>query len=234
MANVNFADIWWGVRAELPGVPVPLLYAHFSESVREFLAKSLAWQYNCPNLLNLGASTAWPTLVAPTDIPTGSYVVQPVKLKWADGTDIPFVTRDQLDKMDGDWEAATGGEVEYWTITGPSTWRVYPLLTSAVTSKLRLRVALATTAAGGVVPEELANEHRATWEKGALARLLRIPGKDWTNPRASQMYQFEYEKEIAMAKSRAAADYGRPQRVVEYGGLSIGGSGRRINTDYGK
>lgn len=234
MANVNFSDIYWPVRAELPGVPLPLLYNHYAEAVREFIAKSHAWQYSCPNALDLAASTAWPTLVAGTDIPTNTYVVEPVNLKWSDGTDIPFRTRDQLDEIDPDWEQETATKPDYWTITAPGAWRVYPLLSASVTDELYLRVALAPTVAGGVVPEELANEFRETWEKGALARLLKIPGKDWTNPVAAQVYKQSYDEEIAMAKSRAAADYGRPHRFVRYGGLAIGTGRGRVRDDYGR
>jgi hypothetical protein len=235
MANVNFSDIYWGVRAQLPGVPLPLLHNHFGEAVREFIAKSHAWQHNCPVALDLAADTAWFTLVMPTDIPTGTYVVEPVNLKRSDGTNIAFQTRDQLDEIDPDWEQAEAGQVDFWTITGPSAWRVYPLLTDALTDEFYLRVSLAPTVASGAVPEELANEFRSTWDKGALARLLAIPGKDWTNPVAAQVYQSQYEEEIAMAKSRAAADYGRPHRFVRYGGLAIGGAGTgRIKDDYGR
>lgn len=234
MANVNFVDIYWSVRALLPGVPQPLLYNHFGEAVREFIAKSHAWQYNCPNALDLGADTAWFTLVAATDIPANTYVVEPVNLKRSDGQDIAFRTRDQLDDIDPDWEQEVGGNVDYWTITGPGTWRVYPLLEDALTDEFYLRVALAPTVSGGVVPEELANEFKSTWDKGALARLLAIPGKDWTDLASAKIYKAEYDDEIAMAKSRAAADYGRPHRIVRYGGLAIGSGMIRSRDDYGR
>lgn len=231
----NYADLYWQVRSEVPGVPTPILYNHFAEAVREFFVRSLAWQHNCPNALNLAASTAFPTLITGTDIPTASQVVQPTRIKWSDGTFIPFKTRDQMDEIDAKWEQTTGSTSSYWTITGPGSFRLYPLLTALATARIYLRVALAPTVAGGAVPDALVYEFQDAWTHGALARLLRIPGKDWTNPNLAATYMQMYDADIKLAKSRAAADFGRPHRTVEYGGLAIGGSGRQFNDgDYGR
>lgn len=239
MADIAFEDLFWQVRSELPGVPFPLIFLNYASAVREHLSRALAWQYNVPGLLDLAASTAFPTIVVGTDIPTGTYIVQPVRIKWLDGTDICFKTRDQLDDIDATWESRTGSSPSYWTITSPGTWALVPMLTDPTTDSLRVRVALAPlvtgsgTAATGV-PEFLANEYQAAWANGALARLFKIPGKDWSNSALGSKYGADFENDIAKAKSRAAADYGRPHRTVQYGGLSIGGSGRRNTDDYGK
>lgn len=238
MANVNYQDLFWQVRTELPGVPVPVLFFNYAEAVRTHLARSLAWQHNCPSLLDLNAATAFPTLVAPTDIPTNTYVVEPVKIKWLDGTTLPFMTRDQLDETDSNWEATTASTADNWTITGPGAFRIYPLLSESVTDAIRLRVALApivgVALSATAIPEELAREFSAAWSRGALSRLMKIPGKDWTDVKLAGSYDALFEEDIKAAKSRAAADYGRPRRTVQYGGLSIGGSGRRNTDDFGQ
>lgn len=234
MANVDYKDLWWQVRAELPGVPTPLLYGHYAEAVRTFFLKSLAWQHSCPNPVDLAADTAWPTLVLPTDIPDDTYVVQPVLVKWDDGTVITFKTRDQLDELDSTWEQSTGSIPKHWTITSPMAWRLYPLLSASTTGQLYLRVALAPTAGAAAIPEELAAEWQDVWAHGALSRLMRIPGKDWTNKGLANDYLSMYESAVADAKSRAAADYGRPHRFVRYGGLNIGGNPSGTRDDYGR
>jgi hypothetical protein len=234
MADVSYEELFWQVRAELPGVPLPLLLLNYAESVREFTARSLAWQYNVDSLLDLAADTAWPTVTPGTHIPTDTYTVQPVKVKWSDGSVIPFRTRDQLDEINSTWEADTSAEPDYWTITSPGVFRVVPLLLATQTAVIRLRLAIAPIAGAVAIPEELVNEFQGAWKNGTLARLLKIPGKDWTNLQLAASYKMLFDTDITEAKSRAAADYGRPHRTVVYGGLSIGGSGRRNDDDYGR
>ena len=95
---------------------------------------------------------------------------------------------------------------------------------------------LPTTAADGRlgVPEELALEFSEDWAHGALAKLLKIPGKDWTNLPLAVAYSDIFEQDIMKAKSRAGADFGRPRRRVRYGGLGLGKAARRVSDDYGK
>lgn len=238
MADIDYRDLFWQVRTELPGVPEPLMFFNYAEAVREFCKRSLAWQYSLASPLDLADDTAWPTVTAGTHIPTGTYVVQPLRLKWDDGTIITFRTRDQLDCEDGDWEQLTGSRPKNWTITEPGQYRVYPLLSTATTAQLYMRVALAPTvsvaAARTSMPEEIVNEWSTVWAHGALSKLMKIPGKDWTNVRLAAAYGDQFDEEIKDAKSRAAADYGRPYRQVTYGGLSMGGSGGQNSGDYSR
>jgi len=238
MVDQSFRDMAWLVRPHVAGCPDAEIYYHFAEAVREHLARSKAWQFQPTAAFDLADDTAFPTITAGTHIPTDTYVVEPVLLKWDDGCEIPFVTRDQLDKIDSDWEQATGTKPKYWTSLAPGDWRVYPLLTAATTAQLYMRLAISiqlhtnVTAAG--VEENLAYRFRSAWARGALAKLMAIPGKDWTNINLASNYGTLFEEDIAKAKSLAAADYGRPKRSVQYGGLGMGGSERRVTDDYGR
>lgn len=239
MADIEYRDIMWQVRAELPGVPMPLMLYHYAETVRDFCTRSKCWNFNIASPLDLGASTDFPTITQAVEIPANTYIVEPTRLKWDDGTFIEFRTRDQLDQIDADWEQATGTKPRYWTVTGPKAWRIYPLLSAATTAQLYMRVALAPSRTEAAMrtgmPEELAYEFQDTWGLGAMGRLMKIPGKDWSNPNQAAAYLSMYEDGLKMGKSRAAADFGRPDRFVEYGGLGIGGtSGRRMPDDYGR
>jgi hypothetical protein len=84
------------------------------------------------------------------------------------------------------------------------------------------------------IPSYLANEYQGAWANGALARLLKIPGKDWTNIALAGEYFQLFEDDIRMAKSRAAAEYGRPNRTTVYGGISIGRAKKSTAGDYGQ
>jgi hypothetical protein len=239
MAEIDYRNLLWQVRTELPGVPQPLALYHYSETVRDFCTRTKAWNYSIEAGLDLAADTAWPTITAGTHIPASTYIVEPTRVKWSDGCEVTFKTRDQLDRIDGDWEQAEGSTPRFWTVTGPKAWRVYPLLAADTTGQLYIRAALAPTFGAGIddsrqsMPEELANEFQDIWSYGTMARLMKIPGKDWSNPKHAEAYFQQYELGIKTAKSRAAADFGRPHRTVQYGGYSIGGSGHRVS-DYGR
>jgi hypothetical protein len=240
VADVEFRDILWQVQAELPGVPMPQLFYNYFEVVRDFCTRTKCWNYNSDAELSLAASTAWPTITAGTHIPANTYVVEPTSVKWDTGRIITFRTRDQLDKQDGDWELATAAIPNHWTVTGPKQWRIYPLLSDSVTTKLVMRFAIApirTKATGRTgMPEELVYEFQDLWGMGTMARLMKQPGNDWSNPRQAAAYSQQYELGVRTAKSRAAADYGRPDRTVVYAGLPIGGGhpGTRNSDDYGQ
>lgn len=237
MADIDYRDLWWDVRSELPGVPQQLLFFHYAEAVREFFRRSQAWQYSIALPLDVAAATAWPTITAGTHIPAGTYVVEPLRLKWLDGSRLTFATRVQLDGIDSTWEQRSAAKPSYWTILSPGSWRLYPLLTDAVDDALYMRVALAPSVnlatATTSIPEELVAEHRAAWARGAKSSLMAMPGKDWTSLSLAKAHGDAFEADVAAAKSRAQADYGKPRRSVVYGGLSIGGSGAPSTNDYG-
>jgi hypothetical protein len=241
MADQDFRDLAWMVRTHIPGIPDVMMTYHYVEAVRKHLKESFAWQHTVPNPVDLDAATAWPTLVEGTDYPTGTYIVQPVLLKWNDGQILKFKTRDQLDKfINAKWEQDTSGsKPRYWTALAAGNWAVTPQLAEDSVGKLYMRLAVAPKIyAGdvtGAIDEFIAYEYRDHWMHGALASLYAIPGKDWSDVRLAADYMALFESDIKSAKSRAAADYGRPERSVRYGGLDIvGTSGLRNANDYGR
>jgi hypothetical protein len=241
MAEISYRDLFWQVRTELPGVPEPTLFMFYAAAVREHLRRSLAWQYNA-GLTQWTLTDNFPD--ASAALPTLTAIVQPVQVKWSNGVIIPFKTRAELDEIDGDWEQSTtaGLEPDFWTITSPGNFALIPDSSTTVVAAVELRLAivplLPTSAADNRVgvPEELALEFSEDWAHGALAKMMRIPGKDWTNFESASSYAAIFENDIKVAKARAGADFGRPRRRVRYGGLGIGGAqGRLPNSkdDYG-
>ena len=243
MAEISYRDLFWQVRSELPGVPEPTLFMFYAAAVREHLRLSHGWQVNLSGLVTWTFTDPFPDATAL--IPTNTVIVQPVQVKWNNGALLGFKTRQELDELDGDWEQkeTAGLQPDYWTVSAPGEFLMYPTTTTTVVDAVELRLAvvptLPTTAADGRtgVPEELALEYSEHWAHGALAKILRIPGKDWTNFESASSYAQIFEQDIMVAKSRAGADFGRPRRKVRYGGLGIGGSAqrrtRRVNDDYG-
>lgn len=238
MADITFRDMFWQVRPDAPGVPEPLLFMHYARAVQEHLIFTKAWNYNSDALHDWGDGVDFITVTAGVHIPAETRIIQPTALKWeADGNLIPFRTRDWLDNSDSDWESTTAAKPRFWTITAPGVHVLYPGNTAAGTGVIRGRFAvsnlLPTSLVTGRVgmPEEIAVEFQDHWANGTLARLLAVPGKDWTNPQLAREYANKFHMQKMEAKARAAADFGRPDRQTSYGGIEL--SNVRRGTDFG-
>lgn len=224
MAEVNFRDNLWMIRDHVPGVPEPMLYRMYAQTVKDFLRRAEAWRYTSPNLLDWASTDAFPDLTVAGALPTvvagDVEVIIPDMVKWSDGLEIPFKTREQLDEIDPDWEALTGVKGMYWTITAPGTFYIYPQASSNLTGVIRLRTILTINIASRVsLPEEIMLEHENAFKIGTLSALYAIPGKDWSNIQLALAWGDQFETLIRNARSKADADYGKPERKMAYGGI---------------
>jgi hypothetical protein len=216
------ADMYPFIRAELPGIPEPLLVAATADTVDDFLSKSEIWKYTSPILLDWTTALVFPALAVGTDIPTGTRVVRIDTVKFAnDGTSfrsLAFKTRQQLDSIYSDWEVKTASTPDYWTYDGPDTPRIVPAAVADVTGSLQVRSIIASQGLA-TLPEFIMHEYEDDIRMGTLARLMKIPGKDWTNFALASSYASLFRAGHMNAKSRAQADFGQPCRETTYGGL---------------
>ena len=216
-------DMYPFLRAELPGIPEPLLVAAVAKTVSDFLSKSEVWKYTSPVLLDWTTALVFPAIVTGTDIPTFTRVVRTDNVKYANDSlslrTIPFKTRQQLDNIYSDWEVKTGNTPLYWTNDGPDTPRIIPIATANVADSIQVRSILSSATTLTTLPDFIMHEYEEDLRNGALARLMRIPGKDWTNLTAASAYASLYKAAWIGAKSRAEAETGQPARETSYGGI---------------
>ena len=66
------------------------------------------------------------------------------------------------------------------------------------------------------VPDALGDKWFDIIRRGALARLLSMPEKIWTDGRAAAAYEMHFREGIAMAKREARDDRSRPKRTVKF------------------
>lgn len=235
MAHV-IQDLYPLIRLEAPGLPEPVLQQEVQDAIDNFLSESEAWKYSIPGLLDWTTAADFPTISAGTEIPTATRVVRYDLVKFAsDGSNlkiVPFKTRQQLDKEYPDWEVRTGNTPLAWTMNGVFEPRIIPTASANVLGSLSVRVILGTDRAVGTIPEFILHEFGDFIQYGVLAKVLALPGKDWTNEAAAMKYMAMYNEGVKKAKSRAQADYGQPDRTMSYGG--IGGSTYTGYDDYGQ
>lgn len=211
------------IRVELPGIPEPILVEGVRKAVQEFFKQSEAWRYTVPGLLDWTTAAVFPALAAGTEIPVGTRVMRVDEVKYAsDGValqPIVFKTRQQLDSELSNWEVLTGSGPLRWTNDNDYAPRIVPIATANVTGSLKVRVILAPINTLVSLPDFLYYEFEDDFKNGALARLMKIPGKDWTNFTAAAAYASLFRAGYIKAKSRANAEFGQPCRETSYGGL---------------
>jgi len=215
------------LRVELPGIPVPILNAAIYRVIRQFFWESEVWKYTYDNGLDWTLNQlAIESPVAGTDIPAKCTVKRVDTVMYdADGTDwddeIPFMTRDELDRANSDWYTETGSSPRAWSHGNDGAAIIIPQATATVTTALLIRAVIAPvfTAISDTLPDFLYYEFEETIKAGVLAQLMKQPDKDWSDPGMAQFYGQAHTAGMLKAKSRAQADFGQPKDTMAYGGI---------------
>lgn len=225
------------LRVELPGIPEPVLADGVRKSIQQFFKESESWRHTVPSLLDWTTALPFPALDAGTEIPTDTRVLRVDRVKYAsDGKSlrpIMFRTRQQLDTDYRDWEVKTGNTPLVWTNdSGGDQPRIIPIANDDKLGSIKARVMIVPVDALIDLPDFFFYEFEDAFKNGTLARLMKIPGKDWTNFSAAAAYLAMFKGDIKTAKSRANAEYGQPDHEMSYGG--IGGQIHSRANDYGQ
>ena len=225
------------LRIELPGVPEPVLADGVRKAIQEFFKDSESWRHTVGSpLLDWTEALVFPALVEATELPADTRLLRVDAVKYAsDGVSlqpIPFMTRQQLDTDFPDWEVKVGSSPQRWTNDAFGDQpRIVPIASADVLTSLQVRVIVAPLDALTELPDFLYYEYEDAFKNGTLARLMKIPGKDWTNFAGASAYASSFAGDKKEAKSRANAEYGQPFREMSYGGIG-NIQIRRVN-DYG-
>lgn len=211
-------------RIELPGIPEPLLNDAVRKTLQEFFRKSEAWRVTATNLLDWGVSPEQFPPGAP-GIPATTRIHRIDQIKFArDGISfrrIPFTTRAQLDRSLPNWEVKTDSTPKSWLYDGLTSPRIVPMNNTGavIPGSIQLRLIITPDDTMTNLPDVLFSEYEEHLRNGILARLMKIPGKDWTNFSGASAYASLFKAGIKDAKSTAEAEFGTSCREVMYGGL---------------
>ena len=162
--------------------------------------------------------------------PTGTTVH---KILWVthDGQDLEPLTTTLLEQRVPRWRTDNGLPVYFVKPTASLIWLV-PIPSAQLVNSTIIRVVLKPTHTSTMSDESIMDEYRDAIVNGALFRLLRIPGKDWSDLQGAQLYSSLFESVVITAERRGRqADEGVARRVV-YGG--VGGFGSRRRNRYGR
>lgn len=215
------------IRVELPGIPVPILNAALYRVMRQFFWETEAWKYTYDNGLDWTLNQlAVESPVAGTDIPDKCVVKRVDTIFYDAGGDswdreIPFKTRDELDRGNPNWYTETGSTPTAWTHGNDGAALIIPQTTATVTTALLIRAVIAPifTSVDDTLPDFLYYGFEETIKAGILAQLMKQPHKDWSNPEMAMFYGAAFVTGSKEAKSKAQADFGQPKGTMAYGGI---------------
>lgn len=218
-----------------PGCPPMVALQALSGATREFLTRTEAWKVwvSGKDLVANQANVSWPNHL--DDAAQAQYMTLRVDaLQWAaTGRDIPYKTHDQLQQIDAQWRTRTGPEVKYWTqetaAGSHAQVRLTPVPEANVTDALVARLVIITHSYAGIgananddlevsLPDDLFHRYRDDLVNGALARLYRMPGRDWTDKSLAEYHRRLFEDALTPAKSEADNDFTAAVHTVRYGG----------------
>lgn len=224
------------VALEAQGAPNFAILQALSSTTRDFLTRSEAWrQWTNPIDLTLNQFSVVIPNILNDDTKKWQRMIRVAALKWeATGDLLEFRNTQQLQERDPLWRTRTDAVPCAYTQELTSTdnvlsVRIYPGASVATTGALRAQIVLTTHSYANIganaydsqdvsLPEFLFHQFRDTIVRGALARLLRMPNRDWTDKRQSAEYQAWFESDLIRAKSTADAEFGQPVLTVDYGG----------------
>ena len=100
------------------------------------------------------------------------------------------------------------------------------------TDGFRVSVALKPTRSSNNINTDFSTDYRDGIIFGALWRLLRIPAKEWSDPRAAADYRNLFDEQVREAEARARSGDLGVRRLVKYKGVGL--NPRKRYRRYGK
>jgi len=213
------------VKEVLPYVPFcpdSLVESNLRSATIEFCERSKAY------ILDMDAfNTISGVYEYDFDIPTGTEVHQVLQMTY-DGRDMDPISPRSLDLNYPDWRDRTGRPHVYLQKTPSTFWLVpvpqgsFPVIAS---------VALKPSRTSNNIDTTISNQYRDGIIYGTLYRLLRMPGREWTDINAAREYLAQFNNEITQAELRARGGDLGVKRTVKYKGI---GMPRRRYGRYGR
>ena len=196
------------------GCPDLLIENSVRASAIEFCERTGAYQIEMDPITTVANSYEYDL-----EAPTGTTVH---KIMWVtfEGNDLEPVSTTVLEQRKPKWRETgyTGTPDLYVHQSTNTVWLVpVPNTTSSGSTIVRAQMKPTHTSTG--CDEQIMNEHRDAVVNGALFRLLRMPGRDWSDISGAQIYGGLFGEAVVNAERRARhADEGVVWRV-NYGGI---------------
>lgn len=215
------------IAPHLYGCPDILIENSIRAAVIELCEKALVYQAELDPVTTVSGIYEYDL-----EAPSGTSVH---KVLWVShhGKDLEPTTSVLLEQRLPKWrETDQAGMPVYFIKQSSSVVWLAPAPSTTSANSTIIRAVLKPTHTSQSCDNDVMNDYRDAIVNGALFRLLRIPNRDWTDFKHSQLYANLFAQAIVEAERRSRnADTG-VSRVVKYGGT--GGAWRTRRNRYGR
>lgn len=157
--------------------------------------------------------------IAPADITIGvdDYTITPpaqtrvvtVLTLYHDEKPLNGYTEEELDHLDYGWRNGSIGPATGYTLLAPDRIKLNRVPEATITGGLVIKVALKPTETATVVDDVLYNDWQTALTNGALAELLMIPKKPWTDYALAKENATNFNFQIQRARARQSHGFQR-------------------------
>lgn len=203
MANTKYSDLLDDVLPSLAADPSDPVTEHaIKRAVIEFCAGSWIWKH-LPDPMDVTAGEAVYDLESPSG--TDVSMVMTVAL---DGYPLSPQATEWLDANEPGWRNVTGTP-RYFTQVDTEQLILAQVPSASTTGGLTVTLALQPSQKSTGFPSWIANQHMYALADGAIARLMLMPGKPWTDVVNGQDHRAKFDAAIANARANAVFGLGR-------------------------
>lgn len=209
---MNLDDLIPQVTLEAHGVPEFTASYQLVLSARELCVFSLAWQSDV--VVTLSGKPTY------SFIPTDGELVEPISAVFTGSqtgttSKVSPTTPARLDIDLPSWRTQVGS-AKWMMLPDQETIQFVP---NPPQGKVIVHVALQPTMTDRTIDDRVGNQFRETIVHGAMARLFRMPNKEWTEKGMAAYYQELFERGKGEAQVRGVDGFAKVNRRVRYGGL---------------
>lgn len=185
---MKWEDVHYLILPDLPGCPITTVDAALAASASEFCAETHIWrenldfQYTIKNLADYDVD--------------GTEIIETVLWVVVDGQVLTHLDARHVDKT----RLTDTGRPEAFWVVDDTAIRLFPIPDSK--ERMEITVALKPSRSAEEIPDWIYESYIDPIISGAIARLTRVIGKEWSNPDLSMFHQRLFEQGKTEARVR--------------------------------
>lgn len=198
MAIITYATYVPDAMPYAYGCPAPVMIDALRNSAISFFFRSQAYRVWVTAFdLTINITTYSPTPPTQTEVTA-------INALYCSGVPVDEKTHEEFFALDTQWPSKTGTTAQYFTsLNDPTAFNIIPIPQATVTGAFTAQIAVIPTLTSTGVEQVFFEQWKTGIIDGALARVLRMPGREWTNLAESEKRHQWYEsaRDVATAQT---------------------------------